>query len=189
MVLVEKTGVDSGDAWRWSEVLQSTAIALLAAAICLFPRLMPWLLVTLAALFVVPDPRQARMVMRQALAGIAPLATLALPGLGQKKVVGEKDVARRPGWHSHNFYLQARLELGFVGSLLALAFGLAMLAAASRLHRRLVPWGYGLVAATMVSAISGWGLWQYWFLAGLGANAVFLTLIDAYVRQKAVAVA
>ena len=99
------------------------------------------------------------------------------------KIGGMKVETRRAAWHPHNFYLQARLELGIVGSLAFLAFGLAMLSAASRLHHSLVPWGYGLIAATMASAISGWGLWQYWFLAGLGANAVFLAMIDAHVRQ------
>lgn len=102
----------------------------------------------------------------------------------EKKSSGPAVETRRAGWHAHNFYLQTRLELGIVGSLALLAFGLVMLAAASRLHARLVPWGYGLVAATMASAISGWGLWQYWFLAGLGANAVFLAMIDAHMRQQ-----
>ena len=92
--------------------------------------------------------------------------------------------ARRPAWHAHNFYLQARVDLGLAGSLALLALGLASLAAASRLHPTLVPWGFGLVAATMASGISGWGLWQYWFIAGLGADVIFLVMIDAYVRTS-----
>ena len=36
----------------------------------------------------------------------------------------------------------------------------------------------------MTAAISGWGMWQYWFLAGLGASIVFLTLIDREVRLR-----
>lgn len=95
----------------------------------------------------------------------------------------EATLARRPAWHAHNFYLQARVDLGFVGSLALLALGLASLTAASRLHPELVPWGYGLVAATMAAGVSGWGLWQYWFIAGLGADVVFLGMIDAYMRR------
>jgi hypothetical protein len=117
-------------------------------------------------------------------AGVEASRALQQATAKEKKPSGPVVETRRAGWHAHNFYLQTRLELGIVGSLAALVFGLAMLAAASRLHARLVPWGYGLVAATMASAISGWGLWQYWFLAGLGANAVFLALIDAHVRQQ-----
>ena len=92
--------------------------------------------------------------------------------------------SRRLALHAHNFYVQIRLDLGFAGSLVALAFGLAMIAGATRLHPRLVAWGMGLIAATMASAISGWGLWQYWFLAGLGADTVFLALIDAELRHR-----
>lgn len=88
--------------------------------------------------------------------------------------------ARRPAWHAHNFYLQTRLELGLVGSIAALVFGLVMIAAAARLDARLVPWGLGLIAATMATAISGWGMWQPWFVAGLGASTVFLNLLATY---------
>jgi O-antigen ligase len=105
-------------------------------------------------------------------------------GKGSKPGAAQ-DVRRRPAWHAHNFYLQTRLELGFVGSLAALVFGLAMIAAASRMPPRLMPWALGMIAATMTSAISGWGLWQYWFLAGLGADVVFLALIDAEQRLRA----
>ena len=92
--------------------------------------------------------------------------------------------ARRPAWHAHNFYLQARVDLGFVGSLALLALGIAALVAASGLHPVLVPWGYGLVAATMAAGISGWGLWQYWFIAGLGADVIFLGMLDAFLRRR-----
>jgi hypothetical protein len=122
-------------------------------------------------------------------AGVEASRALQQATAKEKKSSGPAVETRRAGWHAHNFYLQARMELGIVGSLTLLVFGLAMLAAASRLHARLVPWAYGLIAVTIASAISGWGLWQYWFLAGLGANAVFLSLIDVVVRQQDRAVA
>lgn len=89
-----------------------------------------------------------------------------------------------PGWHAHNFYLQVRTELGMLGSLVALAFGTAMLAAALRLHPQVVPWALGVIAATMAMGLTGWGLWQDWFVAGLGADAAFLVLIDRHLRMS-----
>ena len=71
----------SGD-WRRDATLESTAIALLAGCVCVFPRAVPWVLAVLAVLYAIPARARARQVLAQSMTGPVAAATLALPALG-----------------------------------------------------------------------------------------------------------
>jgi O-antigen ligase len=80
--------------------------------------------------------------------------------------------------HPHNAMLQWWLELGLVGGLLGAAF-LAMLA--REISRRAVERAFAatamgqLAAATAIGALS-FGIWQGWWVAGLGLSAMALAV-------------
>ena len=89
------------------------------------------------------------------------------------------DSTRKLGWHAHNNYLQVWFELGAVGAVLFLAMGLATLRTTMTLSRPLIPTALATFAALMVSAASGWSLWQAWYLGTVVAGVAFISLAAA----------
>ena len=71
---------ETGHTRLW--LLQSTSLGLLAGAICVWPRLMPWMLAAVTLLFVLPSLGAARGLGRRTFNGLAAPATLLLPALG-----------------------------------------------------------------------------------------------------------
>lgn len=74
--------------------------------------------------------------------------------------------------HPHNMPLQIWLELGAVGAaLLALLLALTALACRN-------PAACGAFAAALVISLLSYGMWQYWWVAGLMLAAVSAPLVD-----------
>ena len=80
------------------------------------------------------------------------------------------------GWHSHNAYLQAWLELGVIGVLILLALGLALIRNAAQSPAAIRPAALGLAAAALTIAATGWGMWQPWLLASVAAATLCLKI-------------
>jgi hypothetical protein len=89
----------------------------------------------------------------------------------------EGDVfARRPGRHAHNLFLQSWFELGLIGVVLVMGFGVLILRRLVNLPNELRPFACALFAAFMVIACFAWGMWQTWLLAAYALSALYLTL-------------
>lgn len=85
-------------------------------------------------------------------------------------------VATRPGFHTHNFYLQIWYELGAVGALAFLAMGLAALSIAWRYGQA----GRSLVFAELVAIAAmiatNYGLWQFWFQTAMAGGIILIAI-------------
>jgi O-antigen ligase len=78
--------------------------------------------------------------------------------------------------HSHNIYLQTWFELGAVGALLLMTFGLTVIGAIGRLATRVQPYAYATFASAAAMAAVSYGMWQAWFMASFGLTAVLCVL-------------
>ncbi len=98
-------------------------------------------------------------------------ASRAIPG-GQERIPGFPE---RLPLHPHNNVMQVWLELGAVGALIA---GLAVVWSALRLRAidvepdRAI--ALGMAAAMLATALTGWSLWQSWWMATLWLVAALL---------------
>jgi O-antigen ligase len=79
--------------------------------------------------------------------------------------------------HPHNAALQVWLELGAVGAVLA-----AWLLVQLGLAARSAP-AAGCLAAALVTAMLSYGVWQYWWVAGLLLVAAFIPLLSSAKRR------
>ncbi len=104
----------------------------------------------------------------------------------QKK---QKKIFRRAGWHAHNIYLQTWLELGAIGAALLLAFGLALIRAIRFLSESTRPWAYAMAAVIIVSGMTGWGMWQAWYLGTMCLGIFSLIAFDSEVRRREATIA
>ena len=77
-------------------------------------------------------------------------------------------------WHSHNGYLQVWAEMGAVGALLA-ALALVLLTASLA-----SPAAFAILASAGAIMLVGHGAWQGWWIAMLGAAAIWTRLGLAY---------
>ena len=96
----------------------------------------------------------------------------------------ERQYNRRPGWHTHNIYLQTWFELGAVGALLLLAFALTVLQAVKGLAVEVQPAAYALAATVFVSMGTGWGMWQAWFLGALVIAIIAIAIAAQEFAQR-----
>lgn len=85
---------------------------------------------------------------------------------------------RRPGWHTHNAYLQAWFELGLFGVIIATGFRVALIRSAARLPAEISSYALATVGAGMVIAAFGWGMWQTWLLSA-GVTGIALLRLAA----------
>jgi len=89
----------------------------------------------------------------------------------------EGDVfARRPGRHAHNLFLQSWFELGLIGVVLVMGFGVLILRRLANLSHELQPFAYALFGTFMAIASFAWGMWQTWLLAAYALSALYFAL-------------
>ncbi len=98
--------------------------------------------------------------------------------LARTKNVHELDLARRPGWHAHNVYLQSWYELGGIGALLAAIIGFVMLRRAGAFSENVRPFALAYSASAMTVAAFGWGMWQTWLMATFVTGIWLLNLAE-----------
>jgi O-antigen ligase len=79
--------------------------------------------------------------------------------------------------HPHNAALQVWLELGAVGAMLAAALLVLLGRAACSAPAA------GCLAAALVTAMLSYGVWQYWWMAGLLLVAAFIPLLSPARRR------
>lgn len=78
--------------------------------------------------------------------------------------------------HPHNAALQVWLEMGAIGSALALAAIMMLLAGTGRMARRDQPFALALFATALAMGSTAYGIWQAWWMAGFLAAALMLRL-------------
>lgn len=94
-------------------------------------------------------------------------------------------VASRPGFHSHNFYLQVWYELGAFGAIAFLAMGLAgllMMTRRDQFARQLILTEFVTISAMIAT---NYGLWQFWFQAAIASSIMLSTLCCVFARRLA----
>ncbi|QJE72491.1 hypothetical protein HHL28_04730 [Aerophototrophica crusticola] len=69
--------------------------------------------------------------------------------------------------HPHNLFLQARLELGWVGSALLAWFGVVLLARIGRLPRAPRAFALACYGSSVLVACFAYGAWQTWWVCTL----------------------
>jgi O-antigen ligase len=78
--------------------------------------------------------------------------------------------------HPHNVYLQTWYELGFVGAVLLMVFGLLLLRNMARLDARSRSFGFALFTAAAVQIAFSYNTWQIWFMCLFGFAAAMFAL-------------
>lgn len=101
------------------------------------------------------------------------------------KARGAIELQPSPGWHAHNFILQAWYELGAVGAALLALLALALNRGAYGLDAAARPFAMALMAATMAIAVTGWGLWQPWLIAAMALPCIALAGLSLETRRNA----
>ena len=86
----------------------------------------------------------------------------------------------RPGWHSHNMFLQTWYNLGAAGALLLLIAGLFILSAIRNQSLHFRPFAYATFASVCLVAAVGYGMWQSWLLSCFAWSTVFLMIGQRY---------
>lgn len=86
-----------------------------------------------------------------------------------------------PGWpvlpiHPHNLFLQVRLELGWVGAVLAALLLLAILRCLTRLDAGIRPMAIALLGACIFTQCFAYGAWQGWLICGMLFGGVLVAL-------------
>ncbi len=99
-------------------------------------------------------------------------------------VPSKQNLVDRPGWHSHNLFLQTWYELGAIGAAFLLAIGLLLLRTIRQLDPGRRPFGYAIFASCSMVAAVGYGMWQSWLIAIYTWCFVFL-LIGLRYENKA----
>ena len=84
----------------------------------------------------------------------------------------------RTEWHAHNIYLQLWYELGALGAILFLPFGIKLLGRIRLLQHPAAIAGVCLALISLVSSLVGWGFWQSWYLAACGLSIVGLVVAN-----------
>lgn len=123
----------------------------------------------------------AKEIAKSPMIGIGPASTKELDAKSGPTAPRPEDhtYALRTGRHAHNVYMQTWYELGAVGAVLLLTFGLLGLRAITRLSPDAEPYAVAsFVVAAVVGAFS-WGMWQAWFMAAFGLWIVLLSLAAA----------
>ena len=104
------------------------------------------------------------------------------PVMNREPVADEVPPERRlmlGAWHPHNGYLQVWSEMGLVGALLACAT-LAMVARAlGRATRPQAAAGAATLGSAAIIMLVGHGAWQGWWIAVLGAAAIWIARLPA----------
>ena len=78
--------------------------------------------------------------------------------------------------HAHSAYLQTWYELGLMGVMLLMLFGLSILRAIRSLTGTVQPYAYATFASAAVIAAFSYGMWQIWFLALFGFCIVLFSI-------------
>ncbi len=148
----------------------------------------PWLPTTAQARIIIWG-YTAEQVAKNPILGIGVRSTRVLDAdLSPTAERAEGDVfARRPGRHAHNLFLQSWFELGLIGVVLVMGFGVLILRRLVNLPNELQPFACALFAAFMVIACFAWGMWQTWLLAAYALSALYLALaahLHAWNREK-----
>lgn len=86
-----------------------------------------------------------------------------------------------PGWrvlpmHPHNLFLQVRLELGWVGAVLATLLLLAILRRLTLLEPGIRPMAIALFGAAIFTQCFAYGAWQGWLICGMLFAGALVTL-------------
>lgn len=86
---------------------------------------------------------------------------------------------RRTGRHSHNIYMQVWYELGAIGALALLAFGLALLQVTRLMAPAMQPIALATFATLAGVAATSFSIWQPWFMSGMALSVLLLGLVAA----------
>lgn len=94
-----------------------------------------------------------------------------------------KPFTRRSAWHAHNMYLQTWYELGAIGAILLLGFGLAIIHRLRPMRASIQPWGLSLASVILVYAGVGWGFWQTWWQGALAFTVIGIVIIGKIEKE------
>jgi O-antigen ligase len=81
--------------------------------------------------------------------------------------------------HAHNYYVQVWYELGLVGALVFLGFGICVLLAISRMSLYYQHIGFPQLAAIAAMVSSSYGLWQFWVHGVIAVSMCLLAMLQA----------
>jgi O-antigen ligase len=86
--------------------------------------------------------------------------------------------------HAHNVYLQTWFELGAVGAMLLLLWGLAAIRAVTTLPPTEAGLWLTQLTATAVMAATSYGMWQFWFLVSMASAFILLWISTLVLRER-----
>ena len=92
---------------------------------------------------------------------------------------------KHPTHHPHNGFLQIWHELGGLGVLTFLVFGLWLIRRISLLQKGIMPYFCGLFAICAVINATGFGIWQHWLLSVFGLAAGLLRVLTVPLLRRA----
>jgi O-antigen ligase len=86
----------------------------------------------------------------------------------------------RTGPHAHDVFLQSWYELGAVGTLIFLVFGLTVMGATASAPRDTQPYLLAAAATVLVTSAASFGLFEPWFMGAYGMCALAISVAVAY---------
>ncbi len=116
----------------------------------------------------------ARLIPNRPILGVGADMTYSINPTMQEAPQEVATWAGIPITHPHNVYLQTWYELGLVGAVLLMAFGLLLLRQISHLGPAQRPFAFALFAAAAMQISFSYNMWQIWFMCLFGfAMAMF----------------
>ena len=94
---------------------------------------------------------------------------------------------RTTGHHAHDVFLQTWYELGAFGAILFALAGALVALRIGALPREAQPFAAATFATAAIIAAFAWGIWQTWWMCGLGLAALYVSLAARVVSIPAAA--
>lgn len=120
----------------------------------------------------------------------APLFGIGLDGTrhyadtARSGVCDIEEVACGTGRHPHNAYLQIWYELGAVGVLFFITFGISILLSIRRLSSSLRPYALATFISVSTMMAFSWSIWQFWFCSSMASAAILIALTNWLIRSE-----
>jgi O-antigen ligase len=134
----------------------------------------------------------AELVSNQPLLGIGAAATTLLNNrnfpASEAAKLAKQPYLKRTGPHAHNIYLQSWYELGAVGALMLMVFGLFVLGATASAPAPTQPYLLATFATAMTTGGASFGLFEVWFMNTFAVSAFAALISVAYFRRLSQAV-
>jgi O-antigen ligase len=129
----------------------------------------------------------AELVSNQPLLGVGAAATTLLNNrnfpASEAAKLAKQPYLKRTGPHAHNIYLQSWYELGAIGTLLLLVFGLLVLGATATAPAPTQPYLLATFATVMTTGAASFGLFEVWFMNTFAVCAFAALISVAYFRR------